>query len=97
MLGDRTQRGKGYGKEAVGSLVDYLFHDSNLARVGATVDVGNVPSYRLLEGLHFRREGTLRSALFHHGNWHDVLVYGVTRAEWSEAARSLSAIPTPAA
>jgi RimJ/RimL family protein N-acetyltransferase len=95
VLGDRSQRGKGYGKEAVGLLVDSLFHEGSLARVGATVDVANVPSYRLLEGLHFRREGTLRSALFHHGQWHDVLLYGVTRAEWSEAPRSLSPIATP--
>jgi RimJ/RimL family protein N-acetyltransferase len=96
VLGDRSARGKGYGKEAVGLLVDYLFHEVNLARVGATCDVENVPSYRLLEALGFRREGTLRSALFHHGRWHDVLVYGVTRPEWSEAPRSLNPILAPA-
>ena len=97
VLGDRSARGKGFGKEAVGLLVDYLFHEVRLARVGATVDVENVPSYRLLESLGFRREGTLRSALFHHGRWHDVLVYGVTRPEWSEAPRSLNATLAPAA
>lgn len=97
VIGDVAQRGKGFGKEAVGLLVDNLFHEVSLARVGATVDVANVASYRLLEGLGFRREGTMRSALFHHGSWHDVLVYGVTRVEWSETPRSLNPIPTPAA
>jgi RimJ/RimL family protein N-acetyltransferase len=63
-------------------LVDHLFRTEFVERVGATCDVDNVPSYRLLEGLDFRHEGTLRSALFHHGRWHDVRVYGVTRAEW---------------
>lgn len=82
VLGDREARGRGYGKEAVGLLVDHLFRSRSVERVGATVDVDNVASYRLLEGLGFRREGTLRSALFHHGRWHDVLVYGVTRPEW---------------
>ncbi|MCI4357992.1 MAG: GNAT family N-acetyltransferase [Thermoplasmata archaeon] len=96
VLGDRSQRGKGYGKEAVGLLVDYLFHEATLARVGATCDVENVASYRVLEGLRFRREGTLRSALFHHARWHDVLVYGVTRPEWAEAPRSLNPTLVPA-
>jgi len=83
ILGNRTARGRGYGREAVGLLVDHLFRTESVERVGATCDVDNVPSYRLLEGLGFRHEGTLRSALFHHSRWHDVRVYGVTRAEWA--------------
>jgi RimJ/RimL family protein N-acetyltransferase len=87
VLGEKTERGKGYGREAVGLLVDYLFHDLGMARVGATCDTANAPSYKLLERLGFRREGALRSALFHHGAWHDVLVYGVIRSEWAALAR----------
>lgn len=82
VLGERAARGKGYGSEAVRLLVDHLFRTLSVERVGATCDVENVPSYRLLEGLGFRREGTLKSALFHHGRWHDVHVYGVIRPEW---------------
>jgi len=83
VLGDREARGHGFGSEAVRLLTDDLFARSPVERVGATCDVENVASYRLLEGLGFRHEGTLRSALFHHGRWHDVRVYGVTRAEWA--------------
>jgi RimJ/RimL family protein N-acetyltransferase len=83
VLGDPQARGHGVGREAVGLLVDELFRTTSVERVGATCDVENVPSYRLVEGLGFRWEGTLRSALFHHGRWHDVRVYGVTRAEWT--------------
>ena len=83
VLGHLEARGHGYGREAVGLLVDHLFRSETIERVGATVDVENLPSVRLLEGLGFRREGTLRSALFHHGRWHDVHVYGVTRTERS--------------
>jgi RimJ/RimL family protein N-acetyltransferase len=82
VLGDVAERGKGYGREAVELLVAHLFEESARARVGATADVDNVASNRLLEGLGFRREGTLRSSLFHHNRWHDVTVYGVTRSEW---------------
>jgi RimJ/RimL family protein N-acetyltransferase len=81
VLGKREARGKGFGREAVGLLIDHLFATDSVERVGATCDVENVASIRLLEALKFRREGTLRSALFHHGRWHDVHVYGLTRAE----------------
>ncbi len=81
VLGDRRARGHGIGREAVGLLVDHLFRTQTVERIGATCDVENVPSSRLLEGLGFAREGTLRSALFHHGRWHDVLVYGINRTD----------------
>ncbi|HTP53585.1 MAG TPA: GNAT family protein [Thermoplasmata archaeon] len=83
VLGRPEARGRGLGKEAVGLLVDRLFRTESVERIGATCDIENVPSVRLLEGLGFRREGTLRLILFHHGRWHDVHVYGVTRAEWT--------------
>jgi RimJ/RimL family protein N-acetyltransferase len=87
VLGDRGARGHGVGREAVRLLTDHLFASTPLERVGATCDVDNVPSYRLLEGLGFRLEGTLASALYHHARWHDVRVYGITRAEWAAKGR----------
>jgi RimJ/RimL family protein N-acetyltransferase len=87
VLGDPAARGHGYGREAVRLLVDHLYATTSFDRVGATCDVENAASYRLVEGLGFRREGTLRSALFHHGRWHDVYVYGITRAEWAHRDR----------
>jgi len=86
LLGDPAARGRGLGREAVGLLVSELFRTESVERIGAVCDVENVPSFRLLEGLGFRREGTLRSALLHHGRWHDVYTYGVTRAEWAGRA-----------
>lgn len=92
VLAERSERHKGYGREAVGLLVDYLFHTTGLARVGATCDTDNAPSYKLLERIGFRKEGTLKVALFHHGRWHDVAVYGVTRSEWASAVRNANPI-----
>jgi RimJ/RimL family protein N-acetyltransferase len=86
ILGDRASRGHGFGREAVRLLVGHLFATEATERVGASVDVENVASSRLLEGLGFRLEGTLRSALFHHGGWHDFRVYGITRSEWAARA-----------
>ncbi|MCI4346271.1 MAG: GNAT family N-acetyltransferase [Thermoplasmata archaeon] len=82
VLGDTGERRKGYGLEAVELLVAHLFRAFRFERVGATCDVENLPSVKLLERLGFTREGTLRRSLFHHGSWHDVHTYAVTREEW---------------
>lgn len=87
VLGDRGARGQGLGTESVALLTDHLFATNALERVGATCDVENVASYRLLERVGFRHEGTLRSVLFHHGRWHDFRTYGITRAEWAAKGR----------
>lgn len=96
VLGSRSERGKGYGRSAVRQLVGRLFGGTPMPRVGATTDVANSPSVRLLEGLGFRREGVLRAALFHHQAWHDVAVYGLTREEWTKGARSAGGPEGPA-
>lgn len=83
LIGEPASRGRGYGKEAVGLLVGEVYRTTAAERVGITCDVDNVPSCRLAEGLGFRREGTLRGALFHHARWHDVHLYGITREEWA--------------
>ncbi|HLM90938.1 MAG TPA: GNAT family protein [Thermoplasmata archaeon] len=87
LIGDASARGRGYGREAVGLLVDHVFRTTSVERVGATCDVENTASCRLVEGLGFQREGTLRSALYHHARWHDAHLYGVTRAERSTRSR----------
>lgn len=88
LIGEPKARGRGYGREAVRLLVDHVFRTSAVERVGITCDVENVPSCRLAEGLAFRREGTLRSSLYHHGRWHDTHLYGITREEWARRAPS---------
>jgi [ribosomal protein S5]-alanine N-acetyltransferase len=88
VIGDRRARRHGYASEAVELLVTHLFETTTLVRIGATVDVDNQPSLALLERLGFKREGVLRSALFHHARWHDIALYGVIRDEWAKRPRA---------
>ncbi|HTT26661.1 MAG TPA: GNAT family protein [Thermoplasmata archaeon] len=83
LIGEPRARGSGFGSDAVATLVGHLFATTPVERIAATSDVENAGSYTLLERLGFRREGTFRSALYHHARWHDVVIYGVTRAEWA--------------
>ncbi len=54
VMGRVASRGHGFGSEAVGLLVDHLLDVGPAPRVGATTDVENVSSIRLLERVGFR-------------------------------------------
>lgn len=83
-ISDLKSRNKGFGKEAVGLLVDYLFSSYNTERLTAFTDVENNPSKKLLERIGFQSEGVLRRAYFRGGNWHDMTIYGLLREDWKE-------------
>ncbi|HUH97769.1 MAG TPA: GNAT family protein [Anaerolineales bacterium] len=81
-----SARGKGYAKEAVQLLVDYLFSGYPAERIGAFTESENTPARKVMESLGFQREGTLRRALFRDGQWRDICIYGLLRGEWKPQA-----------
>lgn len=81
-LPETGARGQGYAQEAVGLLVGYLFAGYPTERISAFTDAANLPAQRVLEGVGFRCEGTIRNAMFRDGGWQDVALYGILRPEW---------------
>jgi len=79
-----SERGKGYGTEAVTIFVDYLFLSRDLVRIQAATDLRNIASQRILEKVGFKREGTVRKSMFIHGEWRDLLLHSILREEWKE-------------
>jgi ribosomal-protein-alanine N-acetyltransferase len=63
-----SERGKGYGTEAVQFLVDHIFLSKEVARIQACTDTRNVFSQRVLAKAGFRREGAMRNRFFMRGN-----------------------------
>lgn len=82
----RDAWGQGYVREALPPLVDWGFEVLDLNRMHATIDPRNTASARVLEGLGFRLEGTLRQHTIMRGEVTDDGIYGLLRAEW-EARR----------
>ncbi len=80
-----SAQGKGYAKEAVKLLVNYLFSGYPTERIAAFTDVENIPAQRVMEGVGFQREGILRQAMFRDGQWCDLAVYSVLRQDWKPA------------
>lgn len=78
----REELGKGYGREAVGTLISQLFGEGQ-RRVFADVDPENVGSIKLLETLGFKLEGRLRAEWETHIGVRDSLIYGLLANEWT--------------
>lgn len=81
-IGDRMQRGKGYGTAAMRAALDFAFQELNLHKVQLTVFGYNQPAIAMYEGLGFVREGAYREFLHRNGRRHDMLLYGLLRTEW---------------
>jgi ribosomal-protein-alanine N-acetyltransferase len=79
-----NERGKGYGAEAVQSMVDYLFLSKDIPRIQAITDVRNKASQKVLEKAGFRIEGTIRKCYFVRGELRDSYLYSILREEWKE-------------
>jgi RimJ/RimL family protein N-acetyltransferase len=79
-----SERGKGYGTEALGIMVDYLFLSKEVMRIQVQTDVRNAVSQKVIEKVGFKREGTLRKDFFMRGEWVDAYIYSILREEWKE-------------
>lgn len=58
-IGEASYRGRGYGQEAVVTLLDYAFSQMNLTRIYLRVSRGNKPAIRCYEKAGFKKEGKL--------------------------------------
>jgi len=59
-----SERGKGYGTEAVKIMADYLFLSKDIVRVQAHTDVRNVASQKVLEKAVFKKEEPCENTFF---------------------------------
>jgi RimJ/RimL family protein N-acetyltransferase len=80
-IGNKRDRGRGYGTAAVQSLLEFAFRDWNLHRVQLYVIEGNDAALRTYEKCGFKREGLLRQAVHIDGRYRDLVVMGVLRDE----------------
>jgi [ribosomal protein S5]-alanine N-acetyltransferase len=77
-----SERGKGYGTEALELMVDFVFLTKDVVRIQAQTDPRNSASQRILEKAGFKKEGILRQTFFVRGEWTDSWVYSILREEW---------------
>ncbi len=84
VIGEREYWGKGYGTEAVRTMLRYAFGELGLNRVELETYSFNPRAIRCYEKVGFRREGVRRQALYRNGKFHDVILMGILRDEFEE-------------
>lgn len=87
VIGDASDRKKGFGTAAAGLLIGYGFDELNLHRISSTALSINEASLRLHAKLGFVEEGRRREAAFKHGNYVDWVEFGLLRRDWRSSAR----------
>ena len=73
---------QGYGREAIGLLLDFGFRQMNLNRVYLRVYAENDRAVRCYRACGFREEGRLREHVYFDGHYGDVLEMGILRREF---------------
>jgi RimJ/RimL family protein N-acetyltransferase len=82
-IGDPAYRGKGYGREALGLLLDYGFRVRNLRRIWLTVNGDNERAIRTYRAAGFQEEGRQRAHVWSNGRFIDLVYMGLLRDEWN--------------
>ena len=87
-IGERDFWGRGYGTDAVRTVLRLAFQEMGLHRISLHVFEFNQRAKRCYEKCGFREEGCLREAHFTDGRYHDVLLMGILAREFSASGES---------
>ncbi|HSD83119.1 MAG TPA: GNAT family protein [Anaerolineae bacterium] len=86
-LGDRNDRGQGYGREALGLVLRYAFNELNLYRLAAATVEYNEGAIRFFERAGFVVEVRWRQAVQREGRRWDAIMLGLLRDEWKDLGK----------
>lgn len=81
-IGDRSFWGKGYGTDAVRTLVRFGFGELNLHRIFLKVHAYNERALKAYRNAGFIEEGRLRDGIYRDGRYWDVVVMSILRSEF---------------
>ncbi len=73
---------KGFAKEAMLGLLEFLFQSPTIHRVVEIVDAENSASIQLLKSLGFRQEGHFIENIFFKGKWGSEYQFAMLKKEW---------------
>jgi RimJ/RimL family protein N-acetyltransferase len=78
-IGSDTDRGQGYGRQAIALMLDYAWKNLNLHRIHLSVFENNRRAIGAYRAAGFEYEGKLRQAAWIDGAWTDVVLMGALR------------------
>ncbi|ODV56165.1 GNAT family N-acetyltransferase [Lysinibacillus fusiformis] len=81
-IGQQWQ-GKGFGTDAMKTLIEFIFQYMAIQKIKLQVFSFNTAAIRSYEKCGFTKEGHLRNEIFRFGTFHDIIVFGLLRSEWT--------------
>lgn len=75
---------KGYAKEVLLGILEFLFDRKNILRVVEIVDTENIASINLLISTGFKQEGHFIENIFFKGKWGSEFQYAMLKREWDK-------------
>ena len=85
-IGEKSFWNQGYGTEVMRLLVKHGFETLNLNRICLQVYATNLRAIRSYEKVGFVHEGRRRQAMYKNGQYIDILLMSILRAEWQPEA-----------
>ncbi|MEA2507107.1 MAG: hypothetical protein QOH48_1725 [Actinomycetota bacterium] len=95
VIGERAFWGKGYGRDAVATLVEYGFRHLNMHRISLDVLASNERAIRSYKACGFQEEVRLRRHIWVDGALRDAVMMGLLRTEWPGLTPSSSPTASP--
>ncbi|HNY84183.1 MAG TPA: GNAT family protein [Anaerolineaceae bacterium] len=87
VIGEKAYWNRGFGSEAIRTLLDYGFFELNLHRIFLRVNASNQRGLKAYTKVGFIHEGTLREASFGKGHYQDVHIMSILRPEWDKLSK----------
>lgn len=81
-IGESNKRNTGLGFISCSLLIDYAFNGLDMRKLGLEVLSINQKAVNLFEKLGFQKEGTKVKEYFLDGQYLNVCIYGLQRADW---------------
>lgn len=81
--------GKGYGTEATKALLEYGFNQLNLNKIFAASFTSNPGSWRIMEKVGLKYEGTLKQHVARFGQFYDLAYYGLLKEEFEKEIQKI--------
>ena len=77
-----VEQEKGYAKETLKAILEFLFNIKDFHRVVEIVDAENQASIKLLESCGFKKEGHFIENIFFKGKWGSECQYAMLKKDW---------------
>ncbi len=83
-IGEKENRNKGYGKEAIKLILEYGFRTLNLKNIMLSVYSFNKNAIRTYENIGFKKIGSRRKAIYRDGKFYDDIYMDILKEEYED-------------